>query len=72
LLNRDIWLELRKKRKVYDLWKKRQAAQDDYKGIVRLCRKKVLRVKAQVELSLPTPIKDNKNVFINTLATKGG
>ncbi|GAB0179913.1 hypothetical protein GRJ2_000456600 [Grus japonensis] len=34
-LNRELWLEVRKKR-VYDLWKKGQATQEDYKDVVRL------------------------------------
>ncbi|KAK4810005.1 LOW QUALITY PROTEIN: hypothetical protein QYF61_004912 [Mycteria americana] len=32
-LNRELWLELRKKRRVYDLWKKGQATQEDYKDV---------------------------------------
>ncbi|KAK4827922.1 hypothetical protein QYF61_022370 [Mycteria americana] len=34
-LNRELWLELRKKRRVYDLWKKGQATQEDYKDVMR-------------------------------------
>ncbi|KAK4832634.1 hypothetical protein QYF61_024615 [Mycteria americana] len=30
-LSRELWLELRKKRRVYGLWKKGQASQEDYK-----------------------------------------
>ncbi|KAK4828073.1 hypothetical protein QYF61_023133 [Mycteria americana] len=30
-LNRELWLELRKKRRVYNLWKERQASPEDYK-----------------------------------------
>ncbi|KAK4819260.1 hypothetical protein QYF61_000471 [Mycteria americana] len=33
-LNRELWLELRKKRRVYDLWKKGQATQEDYKDVM--------------------------------------
>ncbi|KAK4807146.1 hypothetical protein QYF61_018487 [Mycteria americana] len=33
-LNREIWLELRKKKRVYDLWKKGQATQEDYKDVM--------------------------------------
>ena len=47
-LNREIWLEFRKKKRVYDLWKKRQATQENYKDIVRLCREKIRRAKAQL------------------------
>ncbi|KAK4824877.1 hypothetical protein QYF61_021084 [Mycteria americana] len=32
-LNREIWLKLRKKKRVYDLWKKGQATQEDYKDV---------------------------------------
>ena len=59
-LNRELWLELRKKRRIYDLWKKGQATQEDYKDVVRLCREKIRRTKAQLELNLATAAKDNK------------
>ena len=70
--NRELWLELRKKRRVYDLWKKRQETQEDYKDVVRLCREKIRRAKAQLELNLATAVKGSKNVSINIVATKGG
>jgi len=70
-LNRELCVELWKKRTIYVLWKKGQATQEDYKDIVRLYREKVIRAKAQLELSLATAIKDKKNVSINTLTTKG-
>ncbi|XP_071892298.1 cilia- and flagella-associated protein 206 isoform X2 [Anas platyrhynchos] len=35
-LNRELRLELRKKKRVYDLWRKGQAAQEDYKDVGRL------------------------------------
>lgn len=35
-MKRELWLELQEKRKVYDQWKKSQAAQEDYKDTVRL------------------------------------
>ncbi|KAK4823640.1 hypothetical protein QYF61_004561 [Mycteria americana] len=58
-LNRQLCLELRKNRRVYDLWKKGQAIQEDYKDVVRLCREKIRRAKAQLELNLATAVKDN-------------
>ena len=45
-LNRKHWLELRKKKTVYDFWKKRQATQEGYKDVMRLCREKIRRAKA--------------------------
>ncbi|KAK4832555.1 LOW QUALITY PROTEIN: hypothetical protein QYF61_024055 [Mycteria americana] len=71
-LNRELWLELRKKRRVYDLWKKGQTTREDYKDVVRLCREKIRRAKAQLELNVATAVKDNKTVSIKPLATKGG
>ncbi|KAK4815404.1 LOW QUALITY PROTEIN: hypothetical protein QYF61_001392 [Mycteria americana] len=51
-LTRELWLELRGKRRVYDLWKKGQATQEDYKGVARLYREKIRRAKAELELNL--------------------
>jgi len=39
---------------------------------VRLCIEGDGRAKAQLELSLATAVKGNKNDSINTLATEGG
>ena len=69
-LNRELWLELRKKRRVYDLWKKGQATQEDYKDVVRLCREKIRRAKAQLELNLATAVKDNKKCFYKYISNK--
>ncbi|KAK4825741.1 hypothetical protein QYF61_002180 [Mycteria americana] len=68
-LNRELWLELRKKRRVYDLWKKGQATQEDYKD-VRLCREKIRRAKTQLELNLATAVKDNKKYFYKYISNK--
>ncbi|KAK4831611.1 hypothetical protein QYF61_018371 [Mycteria americana] len=69
-LNREVWLELRKKRRVYDLWKKGQATQEDYKGVARLCREKIRRAKTELELSLAAAVKDNKNHFFKYISSK--
>jgi len=58
-LNRELWLKLWQKKKVYELWKKGQATQEDYKDVTRLCREKSRRVKAQLEINLATAVKDN-------------
>ena len=41
----QLWLELRR---VYDLWKKGKATQEDYKDVMRLCREKIRRAKTQL------------------------
>jgi len=42
-LNRDLWLEVGEKKRVYDLWKKVQAAQEDCKDVVKLEQRKLER-----------------------------
>ncbi|KAK4830875.1 LOW QUALITY PROTEIN: hypothetical protein QYF61_013804 [Mycteria americana] len=69
-LNRELWLELRKKRRVYDLWKKGQATQEDYKGVARLCRERIRRAKAELELNLAAAVKDNKKYFFKYISSK--
>ena len=69
-LNRELWLALRKKRRVYDLWKKGQATQEDYKDVVRLHREKIRRAKAQLELNLATALKDIKKCFYKYINNK--
>ncbi|KAK4806238.1 LOW QUALITY PROTEIN: hypothetical protein QYF61_013382 [Mycteria americana] len=69
-LTRELWLELRKKRRVYDLWKKGRATQEDYKGVARLCREKIRRAKAELELSLAAAVKDNKKHFFKYISSK--
>ena len=69
-LNRKHWLELRKKKTVYDFWKKRQATQEGYKDVMRLCREKIRRAKAQLELHLATAVKDVKKCFYKYIINK--
>ncbi|KAK4828700.1 LOW QUALITY PROTEIN: hypothetical protein QYF61_000538 [Mycteria americana] len=69
-LTRELWLELRKKRRVYSLWNKGRATQEDYKGVVRLCREKIRRAKTQLEVNLATAIKDNKKYFFKYISSK--
>ncbi|KAK4810627.1 LOW QUALITY PROTEIN: hypothetical protein QYF61_007364 [Mycteria americana] len=67
---RELWLELRKKKTFYSLWQKGQATQEDYKGVVRLCREKIRRAKAELELNLATAVKDNKKYFFKYISSK--
>uniref|UniRef100_A0A8B9BIA0 Reverse transcriptase domain-containing protein n=1 Tax=Anser brachyrhynchus TaxID=132585 RepID=A0A8B9BIA0_9AVES len=65
-----MWLELRRKRRVYNLWKRGRATQEDYKDVTRLCRDKIRRAKAHLELNLATAVKDNKKRFYKCINTK--
>jgi len=56
-------LGLRKKRRVYHLWKTGQATQEEYRGLVRLCREEIRKAKPQLELRLATVVRDNKKCF---------
>jgi len=47
---------------VYGLWKSGQATDDDYRYVVKLCREKIRKAKAQLELNLAAKV--NNNVFI--------
>ncbi|KAK4816201.1 hypothetical protein QYF61_012666 [Mycteria americana] len=70
VLNSQEQAVSRKKRRVYDLWKKGQATQEDYKGVARLCREKIRRAKAELELNLATAVKDNKKYFFKYITSK--
>ncbi|XP_071886556.1 uncharacterized protein [Anas platyrhynchos] len=69
-LNRELWLELRRKKRVYNLWKRGQATREDYKDVVRLCRDKIRKAKAHLELNLATAVKENKKSFYKYINTK--
>ncbi|KAK4816829.1 hypothetical protein QYF61_023893 [Mycteria americana] len=57
-------------KRVYDVWKKGQATWEDYKDVVGLCREKIRRAKAQLELNLATAVKDNKKCFYKYISNK--
>ena len=59
-LNREHLLGLRKNSRVYHLWKKGQATQEEYRGLLRSCREEISKAKAQLELRLATVVRDNK------------
>ncbi|PKU33451.1 contactin-associated 3 [Limosa lapponica baueri] len=66
----DFGLFKRELRRVYDLWKKGQATQEGYKDVVRLCREKIRRVQAQLDLNLVLDIKNNKKSFYKYISNK--
>ncbi|KAK4814671.1 hypothetical protein QYF61_024978 [Mycteria americana] len=48
---------------------KGQATQEDYKGVARLCREKIRRAKAELELNLAAAVKDNKKHFFKYISS---
>ncbi|KAF1478004.1 putative RNA-directed DNA polymerase from transposon X-element, partial [Eudyptula minor novaehollandiae] len=69
-LNGEILQGLRKKRRVYRLWKKGQATQGEYRDLVRSCRKEMRKAKAQLEHNLAAVVKDNKKSFYKYINDK--
>jgi len=69
-LNRELLLGLRKKTRVYHLWKKEQATQEEYRGLVRSCREEIREAKAQLELRLSTVVRDSKKCFYKHINNK--
>ncbi|KFV53301.1 hypothetical protein N328_01413, partial [Gavia stellata] len=69
-LNRELWMELREKKRVYDLWKKGQTSLEEYKNVVRFYREKIRRAKTQLELNLVTAVKSNKKCFYQYINNK--
>ncbi|KAK4816346.1 hypothetical protein QYF61_015660 [Mycteria americana] len=59
-----------KKRRVYHFWKKGQATQEEYKDLVKSCREKIRKAKAQLELNLATAVRDNKKCFYKYINNK--
>ena len=51
--------------------KELQATYDDYRYVVKLCREKIRKARAQLELNLATKVKEN-NISINTSTARGG
>ncbi|KAF1544809.1 hypothetical protein FQV19_0013932, partial [Eudyptula minor] len=69
-LNGKLLLGLRKKRRVYCLWKKGQATQEEYRDLVRSCREEMRKAKAQLEHNLAAVIKDDKKCFYKYINDK--
>lgn len=51
--------------RVYEIWNNEQPTQKDCKDVMKLCREKICRAKAELEFHLATAITDNKNIFTN-------
>ncbi|KAK4828902.1 hypothetical protein QYF61_001460 [Mycteria americana] len=69
-LNRELLLRLRKRRRVYHFWKKGQATQEEYRDLVKSCRERIRKTKAQLELNLATVVRDNKKCFYKYINNK--
>lgn len=61
--NREILLRCQEKKRIYLPWKKGQATQEEYEEVARICKEKIIKAKAQLEIDLATTVKDNKKLF---------
>jgi len=59
-LNRELLLGLKKKRRVYHLWKKRQVTQEEDRDLVRSCREEIRKAKTR----LATVVRGQEKMFL--------
>ena len=69
-MNRELFLRLQEKKRIYLLWKKGRATQKEYKEVVKMCREKIRKAKAQLELKLAAGVKGNKKLFYKYINSK--
>jgi len=62
-MNRELFLKLQERMRVCLLWKKGRATLGEYKE-VRMCRERIRKSKAQLELNLAVGVKENKKSFL--------
>ena len=54
---------MREKREVYRKWKQGCVGWEEYRAVVHVCRDRIRKASAQVELNLARDVKDNKKGF---------
>ena len=69
-MNRELFLRLQEKKRIYLLWKEGRATRKEYKEVVKMCREKIRKAKAQLELNLAAGVKGNKKLFYKYINSK--
>jgi len=69
-LSKELLAELKWKRKIYRMWKERQATWEEYRNVVRACRDVTKRAKAHLELNLARDVKNNKKGCFRYISSK--
>ena len=69
-MNRELFLRLQEKKRIYLLWKKRRTTQKEYKEVVKMCREKIRKAKARLELNLAAGVRRNKKIFYKYINSK--
>ena len=62
-MNRENFLRFHEKKRIFLLWKKGWTTREEYNEVVRKCREKIRKAKAQFEFKLATGVKENKKHF---------
>jgi len=68
-MRKDLVAELRRKRKVYGMWKEGQAIWEEYRNVVKACRDATRKAKMHLALNLARDVK-NKKGFFNYISSK--
>src|SRR5699024_12032505 len=69
-MSSELFLRLQEKKRIYLLWKKERATRKEYKEVVKMCREKIRKAKAQLELNLAAGVKRNKKLFYKYISSK--
>ena len=60
----EVFLRLQEKKRIFLLQKKGWTTQGEYTEVVRMCREKIRKAKAQLELNLAVGVKEDKKIFL--------
>ena len=63
-------MRLQEKKRIYLLWKKGWATRKEFKEVVKMCREKIRKAKAQLELNLAAGVKGNKKLSYKYINSK--
>jgi len=69
-MSKELLAELRRKRKVYGMWKEGQATWEEYRNIARACREATKKAKAHLEFNLARDMKESKKGFFQYTSSK--
>lgn len=69
-MSKELINKIKRKRKVYEMWKKGLTSWEEYRSVVRAFRDMTRKAKAHLQMRLATEIKDNKKVFFKYVNSK--
>jgi len=69
-MSKELLVKLRRKRKVYGMWKERQTTWEEYRNVVRACRNARRKAKVHLQLNLARDVKDNEKGFFKYISSK--